>query len=311
MKNTEDSILIGSIQRFSTEDGPGIRTTVFFKGCPLDCRWCHNPELVNPDQQLMRSPNKCIGCGYCIDVCPKEAVSMEPESGIVIDRSRCDVCLKCADECYAKALKAAAEPMTAHEVVSVAERDRGFYENTGGGLTISGGEVLMHAGFAGRLIDEAEIRGIRVCIDTSGYGDSQALMDLACRENVSHVLYDMKSIDDDIHKEYTGVSNSLIIENLKMLASESRTAGKLIMRMPLIKGVNDSNDIIRKTGMLYKELKIGRVDLLPYHMLGSGKKRNLGRIPEEFEKPAEDRIRGIEKYFREEIKLEVGILGRV
>ena len=210
MSGKNERVLVGSIQKFSVEDGPGIRTTVFFKGCPLNCRWCHNPEMIEGDQQLIRSPNNCIGCGYCVDICPQGAVSIDSQEGVVIDRTRCNVCLKCAENCYAKALRAVAKPMTVDEIIAIVVQDKGFYDNTGGGMTVSGGEILMHADFAGRLIDEAGRRGISVCLDTSGFGDADALKELACKENVTYILYDMKSIDDEVHREYTGVSLSLI-----------------------------------------------------------------------------------------------------
>lgn len=309
MSEMTERILVGSIQKFSVEDGPGIRTTVFLKGCPLNCRWCHNPELIDPGQQLIQSPNNCIGCGYCVSVCPKEAVTIEPGAGVVIDRNRCDVCLQCADDCYAKALRAVAEPMTVTEIMDAVEQDKGFYDNTGGGLTISGGELLMQPKAAGRLIDEAGRRGISVCLDTSGYGDSEALMEMALKENVSYILYDMKSIDDEVHKAYTGASNKQILENLEMLAADSRTGRKLILRMPLIKDVNDSDKIIRRTGELYRKLGIQRVNLLPYHSFGISKKRNMGGEQEAFECPEKDRLREIEIYFKNEINLSVEVLG--
>ncbi|NLY71659.1 MAG: glycyl-radical enzyme activating protein [Clostridiales bacterium] len=310
MSNTTESILVGSLQKFSIEDGPGIRTTIFFKGCPLNCKWCHNPELIDPRQQLIQSPNNCIGCGYCIKVCPNDAVTMDPEEGIVIDRAKCDVCLKCADECYAEALRPVAKPMTIDEILSIVEQDKGFYENTDGGITVSGGEILMHAKFVSKLIDEARKRGMNVCLDTCGFGDSQALMELALKENVTDILYDMKAIDDKVHKEYTGVSNKLIIDNLKMLAADARTLDKLIMRMPLIKRVNDSDDIIKRTGEFYKEIGVKRVNLLPYHSLGVSKKRNVdGFEQEKFEQPTEERLTEIENYFKE-LDLKVEVLGR-
>ena len=311
MSNTTESVLVGSLQKFSVEDGPGVRTTVFMKGCPLSCKWCHNPELIVPQQQLIKSPNNCIRCGYCVKICPRGAVTMNPEEGVVIDRAKCDVCLACADECYAQALRPVAKPMTIDEILRIAEQDKGFYDNTEGGITVSGGEILVHAELVGKLIDEAGKRGINVCMDTCGFGDSQALMEMALKENVTDILYDMKSIDDKVHREYTGVSNQLIIDNLRMLAADARTVDKLIMRMPLIKGVNDSDDIITRTGELYREIGVKRVNLLPYHSLGISKKRNVGGTQEEFEQPTEERLTEIEIYFKNEINLKVEILGRV
>lgn len=308
MNHKAERVLVGSLQKFSIEDGPGIRTTIFLKGCPLSCKWCHNPELIDPQQQLIQSPNNCIGCGCCVAICPQGAVTIRPEKGIVIDRAKCDVCLACADECYAQALRPVARPMTVEEILRIAEQDKGFYDNTEGGITVSGGEILMHAEFVSELIDEAGKRGINVCLDTCGFGDAQALMDLALKVNVTDILFDMKSIDDEVHRAYTGVSNGLILDNLRMLAADARTLDKLIMRMPLIKGVNDSDEIIRRTGELYKELGIKRVNLLPYHSLGMSKKRNVGGTQEEFEQPTEERLTEIEIYFQNEINLKVDTL---
>lgn len=311
MENKSESVLVGSLQKFSVEDGPGVRTTVFLKGCPLNCKWCHNPEMIDPKQQLIKSPNNCIGCGCCIKTCPKGAISMDPEQGIVIDRTLCDVCLACADQCYARALRPVAKEMTVEEILEVVEQDKGFYEKTGGGMTLSGGEMLMHREIVEKLIDGAAKRDINVCLDTSGFGDSRALLEMARRDNVTDILYDMKAIDDQVHQAFTGVSNRLILENLKMLAQDEKAADKLIMRMPLIKDVNDTEDIIRRTGEFYREIGIKRINLLPYHNLGISKMRNVGGVQEEFEPPTEERLTEIEVYFRDEINAKVEILGRV
>lgn len=169
----------------------------------------------------------------------------------------------------------------------------------------------MHAEFVSKLIDEAGKRHINVCMDTCGFGDTQALMEMARKENVTDILYDIKSIDDEVHREYTGVSNQRIIDNLRMLAKDVRAGDKLTLRMPLIKGVNDSDDIIKRTGEFYREIGIKRVNLLPYHSLGISKKRNVGGMQEEFQQPTEERIAEIERYFKNEINLKVEILGRV
>lgn len=311
MGSAPESVLIGSLQKFSLEDGPGIRTTVFMKGCPLHCKWCHNPELIDAEQQLIRSPNNCIGCGHCIEICQHKAISISPDEGIVIDRENCDLCMKCADECYAKALRPVARLMNKEEILAVVKEDKRFYDNTGGGITLSGGEVLMHGAFAKELIKGADESGINVCIDTSGYGDPEELLEMALMDNVTNILYDIKSVDDKVHEDNTGVSNELIINNLKMLAADERTRDKLIMRMPLIKGINDSKIIIEQTGELYKSIGIKNVDLLVYHSLGISKKRNIGGEQMEFEQPTEERIAEIEDYFKNEIKLNVGVLGRV
>lgn len=309
--NEISKTLVGSIQKFSVEDGPGIRTTVFFKGCPLACKWCHNPELIEPQQQLIRSPNNCIGCGQCIKVCPQRAISVDAAGDISINRDECDICLKCADECYAKALRPVARAMTIDEIVNAIDQDRGFYNHTKGGVTVSGGEILMHGEFVNQLIDAARERNINACIDTSGYGDGALLMEMALKSNVTNILYDMKSIDDAVHINYTGVSNRLILDNLRMLVSDERVVNKIIMRMPLIKGINDTEDIIKRTGQFYKEMGIKSVDLLPYHSLGIGKKRNIGGMQEKFEQPTEKRLEEIEIYFKNEINLKVSVLGRV
>lgn len=311
MSNTTKNVLVGSLQKFSIEDGPGIRTTIFMKGCPLNCKWCHNPELIDQNQQLIKSPNNCIGCGYCVNICPKEAISIKSDMGVVIDRVKCDLCLKCSDQCYAKALRPVAKPMTIEEILRIAAQDKGFYDNTGGGITVSGGEILMHAEFVSNLIDEASKRCINVCMDTSGFGNTEALVEMASKKNVTTILYDMKSIDDEVHKEYTGVSNELIIHNLRRLAADEKIVDKLIMRMPLMKGVNDSEEIIKATGEFYREIGVKCVNLLPYHNLGISKKRNVGGTQEEFEEPTEERLNEIENYFKNELDLKVEILGRV
>lgn len=299
--------LIGNIQKFSTEDGPGIRSTVFIKGCPLKCLWCHNPEMISPAQQMIVSPKRCIGCMECMDACPNNGIHVTDE-GPQIDWEKCEACGSCMEKCFAKAISAVGTEMSVDEIISDIVKDKEFYDSTGGGVTISGGELLMHYDFSKALVDACAKAGIGVCLDTSGYGDCDKLMDLACADNIQYILFDIKHADDEMHKKYTGVSNKIILENLNELAKNPITRDRIWIRMPLISGVNDSDEIINEELELFKYLGIKMITLIAYHELGKSKAEHSGAEHIAFAAPSDERMQQIKIKF-ENIGIKVEITG--
>lgn len=266
--------IIFDIQRFCLHDGPGVRTTVFFKGCPLRCIWCSNPESQRQAPEVFYIQSKCVGCFRCQNVCPAGCIERTGDGYIDIDRSKCTDCLECAKACFSGAIVCKGKTWTVDEVVNEVVKDKLFFKNTNGGVTLSGGEVLAQADFALAILKELKKKGIHTAIETTGYGDTQALLDLASVTDL--VLYDFKHHDEQLHEKYTGVSNKKIMINLQTLI-QRMGMDRLLVRVPLIPGFNSDNKSISGIKEALKDMGITSVELIPFHQLGKKKYEYLGR----------------------------------
>lgn len=259
------------VQRFSIHDGPGIRTTVFLKGCPLRCVWCHNPEGMRPDMELSFAGEKCIGCGYCFRACPN-GCHVDAGGRHVLLRGRCAACGRCTEECFAQALECVGREMRVDEVMHEVLRDCPFYETSGGGLTVSGGEPLMQFDFAASLLRSARRAHVHTCLETCGYAPAEKVERIS--EWVDLFLYDFKETDPRKHREFTGVSNDRILDNLRLLHARG---ARIVLRCPLVPGLNDRPDHFDGIAELSRELPgMDGVELMPYHALGKSKLDRLG-----------------------------------
>jgi pyruvate formate lyase activating enzyme len=262
--------IVTNIQRFSIHDGPGIRTTVFFKGCNLHCFWCHNPETLRRNPQLQLFPDRCIGCGECFERCP-EGAHVATEDGRSFLRERCKACGTCVETCYAQALLLVGEEKTVDEVVEEVLRDLPFYETSGGGVTLSGGEPLLQPDFAYAILDRCREAGLHTAIETAANWPWERLAALLPVTDL--VMMDVKLMDAARHKEATGVPNARILENAKLLGTK---APELIVRTPIVPCVNDNPEDILAIAQFAAQLpNLLYYELLPFHPMASGKYDSL------------------------------------
>ena len=263
--NTDVTGLITDIKRFAIHDGDGIRTTVFLKGCPLKCVWCHNPESISSEPQLAYYKNKCICCGMCVSACPAGAHTIS-EQRHVFNRAKCIACGKCEEHCLSSAIKLIGRRVSVQEVMDVVLEDRLYYEHSGGGITISGGEPAMQPHFTLALLTAAKNAGISTALDTCGFAPARTYMKImpVC----DTFLYDIKHIVAQHHIKHTGRDNRLILENLQLL---SDNGAKIEIRIPVIPGYNDSEETFRLMAMALSDINIAKIKLLPYHALAGYK----------------------------------------
>ena len=262
---------IFDIQRFSVHDGPGIRTLVFFKGCPLACLWCSNPESQGFTPEILFDASKCVACGGCAEACPHGA-TRKSGGGVQYDRERCAACGACADVCPAEARTVAGRRATAAEVVAEIVKDAPFFTNSGGGVTLGGGEPLAHADFAREILKQCRLRGIHTVIETCGHVPWHAFE--AILPVTDLFLYDVKHLDVDAHRTQTGGDAALILANLARLAG---SGAAVTVRVPVVPGFNDAPRDIRAIAEYVARLGIRELHLLPYHRLGQNKYLLAGR----------------------------------
>lgn len=284
-----------NIQKYCIHDGDGIRTTVFFKGCPLRCAWCHNPESQKAEPQLLWDAEKCTRCDACAAVCPQEAAGQ----AVGVNRERCVSCGTCVQACAAGARQLSGKGMTPEEIVETVKKDLLFYEQSGGGVTLSGGEVMAVEPFGEvvRLCHLLREEGISLFIDTCGMVPYERFE--AIREDTGCFLYDIKAMDPEKHKKWTGADNRLILENLRRL---SRDGARIRLRLPLVEGINaEPEDILPVIDLLKEGVRAEKIHLLPYHTFGQEKYQKLGRAGqgEIFHVPSQEKLESLAELFRQ------------
>jgi pyruvate formate lyase activating enzyme len=289
---------IFDIQRFAIHDGPGIRTTVFFKGCPLRCLWCGNPESISPQPQLSYVAGQCIGCQACLEVCPESALSLGPDGKVILDRDRCTACGKCAPECDPQALQMIGREVSVDEVMQVVLRDRDYYRASNGGITLSGGEPLFQPRFAEQLLRRAKAHRLHSVVETSGYALWGAIRDLV--PLVDLWLFDYKETDPQRHEQYIGKPLPPILENLSRL---HRAGAKILIRCPMIPQYNARTAHLDGIVALNRRFpKLEGVELLPYYDLWRAKLKRLGlasQLPDSVQPPDRETVRSWMDYLRQ------------
>lgn len=263
-----------NIQKYSIHDGDGIRTSIFFKGCPLSCLWCHNPESQRYPKELMLFHDRCTACGACVKRCPRGANSIA-DGVLVMDREKCTACGVCTDWCIQNAREIAGKEYTVQELVKEAEKDRTFYEQSGGGITLSGGEVMVqNMDYIEKVCRILHSKGYRINIDTCGYAPYENFKRIL--PYIDTFLYDIKAMDPEVHKHFMGVDNHLILENLKKLNEDGAAIN---IRIPTIEGVNATEEFMQGVIDFLKEnnIRVKQVNLLPYHNTGMHKYKKLDR----------------------------------